>query len=147
MKIFELFWGLYTELKRLNENLESLSVFNEDTSVIRFLKQIAAAADAYGDEKLRKARLNPLTDMTPAEVIRLKAWIESQLGKKGIQIGMSGSHYKDRDIGDIEYFFSYNKSGTEFVRNTISAALGYDTFYDLVEDWRKAGRKAEGGAA
>jgi hypothetical protein len=124
MKILELLGGLYTELKRLNDNLE----------------QFPMITDYNLNEKRKKARENPLKEMAGPEIFRLKHWIKSLLNEKGIETTAFGDGYTQRAV---EHFLEYSgKSSTAEARNAIAAELGYNNFFDLVEDWRKR----EGGA-
>jgi hypothetical protein len=138
MRIITLLEGIFTELKLLNENLEKLSVFNENTSTISFLKQLAAAADSHFDEKEQKERLNPLREMTETEIFSLKHWVNFRIEEKEISI-------EDISLGNgciknqVIKFLASKRNCTKIARDAISAALGYATFYDLVKDWRKEG--------
>jgi hypothetical protein len=128
MKIFETLCGLYTELKRLNDNLEYLTAFNE---------------------KKNRESENPLTKMTDTEILGLKIWITTQIETRNIDLDILDNFggYRRRDV---EKFLTSKHSKTirtAEVRRNLAAVLGYKDFPDLVEDWRKAGGKAEGGAA
>jgi hypothetical protein len=119
MKIFELLGGLYTELKRLNGNLERLPMIT----------------DYDLNEKQKKARENPLKEMTDPEILRLKHWVKSILNEKGVKTTVFGDGYTRRAI---EEFLEYNgRSSVQRARDSIAAVLGYNNFSELVEDWRK----------
>jgi hypothetical protein len=119
MKILELLGGLYAELKRLNDNLE----------------QFPMITDYNLNEKRKKARENPLKEMTDPEILRLKHWVKSALNEKGIETPIFGDGYRQRAV---EEFLEYDgRSSTVLVRNALAAELGYNNFFDLVEDWRK----------
>jgi lambda repressor-like predicted transcriptional regulator len=142
VKIIALLTGIHAELRKLNENLESLAVFNESplaiSKGISLFKQIAEAGEAYENEKLRLARLNPLKEMTVAEVLKLKSWIRSQLEKKNVSIrSVAGESYSSHAV--TRFLDSDTKHSTAIARDMVAAALGYDTFCDLVEAYRQEG--------
>jgi hypothetical protein len=149
MKILELLGGIYAELKTLNKNLEDLSVFNASTATARLLKELAAAADHHLEEKKQRERENPLRAMTEVEIFQFKQWINARIKARGISIDdiCLKDGYTRKTV--VEFLTSENaRSSTSRARNTLSAALGYATFYDLVEDWRGAASLAsKGGAA
>ncbi|MDR3302077.1 MAG: hypothetical protein LBT01_06065 [Spirochaetaceae bacterium] len=116
MKILGLLGGLYTELKRLNDNLERLTASNE---------------------KKQRDQENPLSEMTGTEIFELKQWINSRFSAKGISLEAAALG-DDYIKGRIEYFFTSKKS-TKTARDAIAAALGYANFSDLAEAWRKGG--------
>jgi hypothetical protein len=120
MRILELLGGLYAELKRLNDNLEKFPMIT----------------DYSLNEKQKKARENPLKEMTVPEILRLKHWIKSSLNEKGIEMTVFDSNRFTQKA--VEGFLEYaGKSSTVIGRAAIAAALGYNNFFDLVEDWRK----------
>ena len=120
MKILGLLGGLYTELKRLNDALEHLTAFNK---------------------KKQREKENPLSEMTEAEILKIKFWIRAQLKKKNISIEslVVENPYALRSV--TRFLNSDTQFNTATARNFIAAALGYASFSDLVEAWR------EGGAA
>jgi hypothetical protein len=117
MKIFELLGGLHTELKRLNDNLERLTAFNE---------------------KKQREQNNPLSEMTDTEIFGFKQWINSQFAAKGISVEtMSLGHGYIK--GAVEDFLTSKRACTKSAREAIAAALGYANLSDLAEAWRKGG--------
>jgi ribosomal protein L17 len=125
MKILGLLGGLYTELKRLNDNLEQFSMIT----------------DYNLNEKQKKARENPLKEMTDPEILRLKHWVKSFLNEKGIETTAFGEGHARRAV---EHFLEYSgKISNAKARNALAAVLDYKNFSELFEDWRKW----EGGAA
>jgi hypothetical protein len=119
MRILELLGGLYAELKRLNDNLEKFPMIT----------------DYNLNEKQKKARENPLKEMTVPEILRLKHWVKSSLNEKGIEMTVFGGRFTRKAV---EGFLEYDgRSSTVIGRDALAAMLGYNNFFDLVEDWRK----------
>jgi hypothetical protein len=149
MNIFKLLGGIYEELKTLNKNLEGLSGFNSSAETVPLLRKLAKEADyRLGlDEKRQRESLNPLLEMTDIERLELKLWIKNQIKAKGYSIDdipLNEGYVKNSAIKFME---SANKSSSAPVRNALSVCLGYASFYDLVEDWRKTATALKGGKA
>ena len=124
MKTLELLRGLYTELKRFNDNAERQMQINEKKGV--------------------EAR-QPNVWMTLSELQGFKHWIKTRLQAQGIDI-------KTYDWGrfccsnEVEKFLCVNSARVHKpeVTKALCAALGYDNILSLVADWR---RGAKAGAA
>jgi ribosomal protein L17 len=98
-------------------------------------------ADYNLNEKQRKARENPLKEMTDPEILQLKRWVNSLFREKGIKTTEFGDSYVRRAV---EEFLEYDgRQSVKRARDSVASALGYDTFSDLVEDWRKQVESAE----
>jgi hypothetical protein len=122
MKIFRSIRSLYRELKRFNDNVERLTAFNE---------------------KKAREKENPLADMTDTEVSGFRYWVCTQIAVKNIDLQIAVRDGYAR--GQIEKFLGSRTArypGAVTGRESLAAVLGYRSFADLVEAWRKAGGAA-----
>jgi len=121
MKILKLLEGLYQELKKFNENVEYLPLIEIEK---------------------KRNRENPMRVMEKKEKIALHRWIEKQMEAK--KINPDDLLVEGHTRRSIEKFFQCEIScGTEYIRRTLSEALGFASFNDLLTAYRQ---KTKGGA-
>jgi len=125
MKTLEIFRGLYTELKRFNDNTERQMQINE---------------------KKEAEKRNPLADINDADFLVLKQWLRERLATKGIEVETHAWRNTFWRQEVLKFFDLRSESCWDYAipKKAIPAALGYDNFSSLVADWR---RGAKAGAA
>jgi len=113
MKIIRLLEGLYEELKLFNSNVECFNLVKTEA---------------------KRRREYPMMYMTDIEKISFKRWVKKCLDEKGIVFDEN-----TRVANYISSFFAFDAfNGTRLARNHLSASLGYSSFDDLLDAWRRS---------
>ena len=122
MRILKLLQELYLELKVFNENVEYFTCLK------------------YEKEHRRE---NPMRGMTEKEKISLKRWINKRIEEENVNVNdLPVDGYVIRNIH--KFLDGDTKCGGVRARRSVSEALGYGSFAELLAAYRQ---QTEGGAA